>query len=449
MADIVLTVTYFAFLLGFGVLIANILKKARIPDAFFLLLLGLMLGPTLFMNPYVAKYVSLNLVDVSAMGDIPDFLRILALILVVFTSTFNLGFRVFKRMATVPIKLAFFGVIFNTVFLGITAKWIFGFDWVYAFLLGAVLSGTGAAVIFTFEKTLKQSKKAVNVLKVESIFNTPIGILLPVLFLDLVKIEPGALLEPMKYVAQFWLMIAAGVGTGLLIGIFISKVMKDLLKEYSVLFLFSVALITYALAENIGGSGMLAVAVCGLIAGDLVFPEKQEARHFDDHLSELFRISVFTLLGAQVMLSLGIFELQAICLFFLTVFLARSLFIIPLLGRERKSFSLKEILLICFVAPRGLPAAAMAPIVATALLVVGQEAIAVSMVNIIFMIVLLSVLFSTLSASLLSHFMGKGSPDTNIKSREEREMEKLEANEEKKEVIGEEKLLETLESDAI
>ena len=446
MADIVLTVTYFAFLLGFGVLIANVLKKARIPDAFFLLLLGLILGPTLFMNPYIAKYVALRLVDVSAMGDIPDFLRILALILVVFTSTFNLGFRVFKRMATIPIKLAFFGVIFNTVILGIAANVIFGLDWVYAFLLAAVLSGTGTAVIFTFEKALKQSKKTLGVLKVESIFNTPIGVLLPILFLDLVKIEPGALLEPMKYVSQFWLMIAAGVGTGLLIGIFISKVLKDLLKEYSILFLFSVALITYALAENIGGSGMLAVAVCGLIAGDLVFPEKQEAKHFDDHLSELFRISVFTLLGAQVMLSLGIADMQAVFLFFLAVFFSRPLFLIPLLGKERKDYSLKEILFMSFVAPRGLPAAAMAPIVAASLFAVGQESIASSMVNIIFMVVLLSVLFSTISASVLSHFMYRSS-DAKVKSKEEKEMEKLENVTEKQKEMGEENLLETVESE--
>ena len=445
MVDIVLAVTYFAFLLGFGVLAANMLKKSRIPDAFFLLLLGLILGPTLFMNPYIAKYVSLNLVDVSAMGAIPDFLRILALILVVFTSTFNLGFRVFKRFSNISIKLAFFGVLFNTLFLGLFANLIFGFNWVYSFLLAAVLSGTGAAVVFSFENTLKQSKKILGILKVESIFNTPIGILLPILFIDLVKIEPGALLDPMKYMSQFWLMIAAGVGTGLLVGIFISKVMKDLLKEYSVLFLFSIALVTFALAENIGGSGILAVAVCGLIAGDLVFPEKQEAKHFDDHLSELFRISVFTLLGAQVMLSLTIQEMQTILAFFLVVFLSRPLFLLPMIGKDRKEFSRKDILFLSFVAPRGLPAAAMAPIVAAALILAGQETIANSMVNIIFLVILLSVLFSTLSATLLSHFAPKKITE-KVKSEEEKEMEKLEQTTEKQKDTGEEKILESIES---
>jgi cell volume regulation protein A len=206
-----------------------------------------------------------------------------------------------------------------------------------------------------------------------------------------------------------------------------------------------VALITYALAENIGGSGMLAVAVCGLIAGDLVFPEKQEAKHFDDHLSELFRISVFTLLGAQVMLAMNIQEIQAILLFFMIVFLSRPLFLIPLLGRARKDFSKREIMFLSFVAPRGLPAAAMAPIVAAALITVGQEVVANSMVNIIFMTVLLSVLFSTLSAGFFSHFnMAK---NRNVKDREEKEIEKLEATTEKQKEIGEEKLLETVESE--
>jgi cell volume regulation protein A len=444
MVDIILSVTYFAILLGFGVLIANVLRKARIPDAFFLLLLGLLLGPTFFMNPYIAKFVSLNLVDVSAMGAIPDFLRMLALILVVFTSTFNLGFRVFKRLGNTSIKLAFFGVIFNTIFLGVAAQYIFGFDWVYSFLFAAVLSGTGAAVIFAFENTLKHSKKMLNILKVESIFNTPLGILLPVLFLDLVKIEPGALLEPMKYLSQFWLMIAAGVGTGILIGIFVSKVMKDMLKEYSVLFMFSIALVTFALAENIGGSGMLAVAVCGLIAGDLVFTEKKEVKHFDDHLSELFRISVFTLLGAQVMLSLTIQDIQTVLIFFLIMFFSRPLFLVPLLGKERKDFSKRDILFLSFVAPRGLPAAAMAPIVAAALITAGQATIASSIVNIIFLVVLLSVLFSTLSATILGHFGMTRKAD--IKSKEEKEMENLEDKTEKQKASSEEKVLEGVEN---
>ncbi|RLJ08897.1 MAG: hypothetical protein DRP15_04430, partial [Candidatus Aenigmatarchaeota archaeon] len=88
MIDVTLSITYFAFLLGFGVIVANLLKKIKIPDTFFLLLLGLLLGPTVFANPWVQQYMNITLVDINAMGGIPDFLRVLALILIVFTGTF-------------------------------------------------------------------------------------------------------------------------------------------------------------------------------------------------------------------------------------------------------------------------------------------------------------------------------------------------------------------------
>jgi len=65
-----------------------------------LLLLGLVLGPTLLTSPLVTQYLSIPPVDVSQMGNIPDFLRSLALILVVFTGTFNLSLKTFKQAST-------------------------------------------------------------------------------------------------------------------------------------------------------------------------------------------------------------------------------------------------------------------------------------------------------------------------------------------------------------
>ncbi|MBN2042876.1 MAG: cation:proton antiporter [Candidatus Aenigmarchaeota archaeon] len=411
MADIALTVTYFAFLLGFGVLIANVLKKAKIPDTFFLLLLGLVMGPTVFLSPMITQYMSITLVDVSVMGDIPDFLRILALILVVFTGTFNLSMRVFQRVSDISVKLAFLGVFFNTVFFGIIASFMFQMNIIYALLLGAVVSGTGTGVLYAFETALSKYKKVITVIKVESIFNSPLTVLLPILFLDLVYLEPGALLEPLKYMTIFWQMIAAGVGTGLIIGFAVSKLLKSTLREYTPLLVFAIALITYAMAEAVGGSGMLAVAICGLIAGNMVFKdrddkERQEVKQFDDQLSEMLRISVFTLLGAQVALPLGDPMLLMAFIFFLIVFFSRPLFLIPSLGKMRQSLSKRDMILMNFVSPRGLSAAAMAPLISTTMLsipnLVNAESLATQMVNIIFIVVLLSVLFSTIVAWTMS-----------------------------------------------
>jgi cell volume regulation protein A len=442
MADLTLTVAYFGFLLGLGILLANLLKKKKIPDTFFLLLLGLVLGPTLYLNPYVMYYANVVLVDVSKMGAIPDFLRLLALIFVVFTGTFNLGFRVFKRFSNVSVNLAMAGVVFNTIVLGLVANVLFGLELVYSFLMAAVVSGTCTGVMFAFEDVLKGSRKAMNILKVESIFNSPLSVLLPIIFLDLVAIESGALFEPMKYVSQFWLMIAAGVGTGIILGLAVSRLLRSVIKQYTALMLFAVAIITYALAEVVGGSGMLAVAICGLIAGDLAIPGRKEVKRFDDHLSELLRISVFTLLGAQVALLMSPYELLTAFVFFLIAFFIRPVFLIPMLGKARKDIDRRDLILLSFVTPRGLSAAAMAPIVATTLLAAGQPgAIATKMVNIIFIVILLSILFS----SVVAGFLGRTRP-VRIRLKKEKDvLDEAEKETEKKEEESEERILEDVE----
>ncbi|MCX6817475.1 MAG: cation:proton antiporter [Candidatus Aenigmarchaeota archaeon] len=401
--DLTLTVTYFAFLLGFGVLIANLMKKKKIPDAFFLLLLGLVLGPTVFMNPAVTQYVHLTLVDVSAMGAIPDFLRTLAIILTVFVAMFNLRWDVFKKFSSVSINLAIVGVVFNTAFAGLVAHLMFGLNPIYALLLGAVISGTGTGVILTFKDSLAKYKNSLTVINVESIFNSPFAAIFLLLFLGMVTMEPGALFEPIKYGGQLWLMIVAGLGTGVLVGLAVSKLMKTMLSQYSSLILFSIALITYALAENVGGSGILAVAVCGLVAGNFGFPEKERSQvnTFDDQFSEMLRISIFTLLGAQVMLIFDPSQLILSFAFFLILFLIRPIFVIPLLGKERSKYSKKDIMVMSFIAPKGDSEAALAPLVAATLIGAGALEAGNQIMNIIFLVILFSILFSTIVAVLM------------------------------------------------
>lgn len=397
-----LSVAYFAIVLGLGVLVANVLKKRKLPDVFFLLLLGLALGPTIFSNPAVLEFVKVTLVDVSAMGIIPDFLRILALIMIIFTGMFNLKLGVFKRLSYVSIKIALMGVFFNTILLGTVVIALFGMDPVYAFLLAATISGTGASVVMVLKDTLPRAGKPLNILKIESVLNSPISVLIPLLFLDIIVIAPGSVIEPMKYAGTFWQMIVAGLGTGMIIGFGISRIIRRILKEYSPLLFFSIALITYALAEAVGGSGVLAVAVCGLIAGNMFLPGREEISEFEDNISEMLRISIFVLLGAQVFLNIGAGQLGTILLFFLVVFFSRPIFLLGGLGRMRRSFSRKELLLMSFTAPRGIASAAMIPIISVAVIAAGSPAIAAQMMNIVFMVVLLSILFSTVAAKVFT-----------------------------------------------
>jgi cell volume regulation protein A len=187
------------------------------------------------------------------------------------------------------------------------------------------------------------------------------------------------------------------------VGLAVSKLMKGMLSQYSSLILFAIALITYALAENVGGSGILAVAVCALVAGNFGFPEKERevVNTFDDQFSEMLRISIFTLLGAQVMLILDPGQLLLGFVFFLTIFLVRPLFLIPLLGKERGQYSKKDVIVMSFIAPKGDSEAALAPLVAATLIGAGAVAAGNQIMNIIFIVILFSILFSTLVAMIM------------------------------------------------
>jgi cell volume regulation protein A len=429
MADTLIAITYFAILFGLGVLIANFFKKRNVPDSIFLIFLGLLLGPTVLGNPIVSEYVKISPVDISAMGAVPDFLRTLALIMIVFAGMFNVGLRAFQKTSGTSVRFAVFGVLFNTALLGVAAHFIFGLDWVFALLLGGVVSGTADAIIFTFDGVLdKDYRKIMNILKTEAIFNSPVCILLPLVFLDFVALQPGAIIEPMAYLSKFVLMMVAGVGTGIILGLAFAKFAKSMAQDYTVLLMLSIALITYAASEYVGGSGILAVAVCGLIVGDMSFQEKEDVKRFDDHFSEMLRIAVFTFLGAQVTLAFGLYDIIPILLFFIAVVLARPIFIHFLLGNARNNYTRQERFVMSFVAPRGIDAAAMAPIVAAALVAAGYGGAASSILNMVVVVIIMTVLFSTAMAKFAAsnRFM-KG--QLSIKSYSGRET---------KEQIGEE-----------
>ena len=166
------------------------------------------------------------------------------------------------------------------------------------------------------------------------------------------------------------------------------------------------------------------VQECGLVAGNFSISkkeEKQELIEFEDQLSEMLRIAVFTLLGAQVTLLLGLQDFILILLFFMLVVLLRPLILLILMGDLKKKFTRKDVLLMSFIAPRGLSAAAMIPIIAAAVVSIGATALADKMINIVFMVILLSVLFSTIVAGIgsMKRFQDKKEKDKKEKKPED------------------------------
>jgi cell volume regulation protein A len=283
-------------------------------------------------------------------------------------------------------------VLLNTIILGVAAKMIFQLSWMPALLIGAIISGTDASVIFTFEEQLKKYGNVLTALKVESILNSPLSVLIPLLLLDLLDISPGETLPLNEYISQFFLLIVAGIGSGLVIGLILSKMLTLMVKEYSALMITAIALLTFGLSELVGGSGMLGVAVAGFIIGNLAFPHKERVKEFQSEFSDMLRISVFTLLGAQIFLDLDPLLLAVEFLFALLVFVVRPIFVTYIAGSIKEKEGHEGYTLLKLTAPRGISAAAVAPIVA------GQMENTMIM-DIVFMVVFFTVLLSTFTAN--------------------------------------------------
>ena len=383
--------TFFATLLGFGILVLNLTKRFRIPDALFLILVGLLFGPSL-----------LNLVNVDLMGDIPAFLRTLALIVIVFASSFHLKFDTFKRVSRISLKLAFGGFFFSMFFLAIFAHVLFSMSWIGSFILSSIIAGTSSSSVVTFRSALKEAKNTFDILLIESIFTDPLTILTPLLLLDYLV---GVVSSPTLVISQFWQLIVAGVGTGVVIGFGTVELFKRTQRELSPILGFSIAMITYAAASNVGGSGVLAVSICALILGNLKIPYKEDIGDFEDSLSIMLNISIFTLLGAQIVLKFpqGLLIKETIFLA-LIIFLARPFFTFLALFNEH--LPLGDQLLIAFTGPRGAAAAAIAAIplsiaVEKNLLTFIPEA------QTILLTAFLVILFTVLSSTIFGTFYGR------------------------------------------
>ena len=142
--------------------------------------------------------------------------------------------------------------------------------------------GTSPDVVLSMLKNEKH--KIVEFLRIESIINTPLTVLMPFILLDLYntlnlqEVIFSKLLEQLKpFITQF----VVGIGAGVLIGLIISKVMKKAYSEtLSPLALVTAALLTYILAENLGGNGVLAVTVMGLLFGNFYVKQKEQLYSF-------------------------------------------------------------------------------------------------------------------------------------------------------------------------
>lgn len=299
--------TYLAIILLLGIICTIISQRLRIPNVLLLLLAGVLLG---YIQEHGIQVIRFPAIFLSTVG-------ILALVMVVFDSTSRFKLKEFGELSLSALKMSIIFILLNIMLLSVAVIVIFRVNSIFlALLFATLMSGTDPGTVLAMFK--KSKNKVLKLLEIESIINTPLCVLLPFIILNLKESFSDLEFSTfMNELLPFLQKFVTGIGAGILVGLVVFRIMKRQYSEtLSPLAIITAALLTYILAENLGGSGVLAVTAIGLLFGSVYVKEKLRLYEFSAVFATSFEILVFVLIGLSIKIPLNMtFILKSVSLF--------------------------------------------------------------------------------------------------------------------------------------
>jgi cell volume regulation protein A len=221
-----------------------------------------------------------------------------ALVVILFDGGLNTSWRATKPVLAPAAVLATIGVVLTAAVTALAA-WGLGLQAGAAILLGAVVSSTDAAAVFSTLRTagIQLRRRVASLIELESGLNDPMAVILTVaattaLTQDEVSFTSAAL----GALVQLLVGTAAGFGVGHIGRFGLSRVRLASGGLYPAL-LFAVALFAYGAATAIEGSGFLAVYVAGIVVGGGAVPYRSGVLRVFDAFAWFAQIGMFLVLG--------------------------------------------------------------------------------------------------------------------------------------------------------
>lgn len=194
--------------------------------------------------------------------------------------------------------LATAGVGISTAVTGVAAHFLLGFGWQQALLLGAIVSSTDAAAVFSVLRVLPLPRRVAGLLEAESGLNDAPAVILVVLFSQTpFHLSPGTFAGTLVY------ELAAGTAIGLGLGWLGGLVLPRLALPGSGLYplaTFGLSIVAFAAAGAAHASGFLAAYLAALVLANSGLPHRAATRSFAEGLGWLAQIGLFVILGLLV-----------------------------------------------------------------------------------------------------------------------------------------------------
>lgn len=290
------------------------------------------------------------------------------------------------------ILLSSFGTILTAVFCALFCFYILKLSFEESFLIGAVISSTDAASVFSILRSRRLNLKynTASLLEMESGSNDPFAYILTILGITLLKGSSTITTLPLLFKQIFFgIFFGAAIAYGAL---FLLKRTRLLTEGTDTIFIVATALLSYSLTDLIQGNGYLSVYITGIILGNSQIKNKLNLVHFFDGITALCQVIIFFLIGfLSFPHKIPEILLPAILITLFLTFVARPLAVLITMAPFKIKWNQ-----FLFISSAGLRGAAS---IVFAILVVSESAnLAYDLFHIVFVVALLSV---SLQGSLL------------------------------------------------
>lgn len=310
-----------------------------------------------------------------------------ALIFIMFYGGFGTKWNQARPIAVRAVLLSSAGVILTALITGVFCYYILKITFLESMLIGAVISSTDAASVFSIlrSKRLNLKDNTASLLEVESGSNDPCSYMLTVILLSVMEgtASGGAV------VAMIFSQILIAVIFGTAVALITSRILKSVqfaTDGFDTIFVVAIAILSYTVPSLLGGNGYLSVYIVGIILGNQAIKNKQPLVHFFDGITGLMQMLIFFLLGLLSFPSQmpEVFFTSMIIAVFLT-FVARPVSVFLLLTPF--GCKVKQQLLVSLAGLRG-----AASIVFAIMATISSAVIHIDIFHIVFGIVLFSIL---------------------------------------------------------
>lgn len=259
-------------------------NKFGIPTLLVFIGVGILFGEDGIFKVYFNNY------------DIAEDICTIALLFIMFYGGFCTNWKIARPVIGPAIIMSTIGTVLTALIMGLFCFYVLKVNMLTGLLIGSILSSTDAASVFSILRLHKLNLKGglASLLEIESGSNDPFAYILIMLTLSLMGVVKSSV--PLLLFKQLGSGICFGLIIGL-IGVYILKKINFRKDELDSVFVFAIALISYALPVYIGGNGYLSVYICGLILGNSEIKNKTSLVPFFSGITNLAQIIIFFLLG--------------------------------------------------------------------------------------------------------------------------------------------------------